>query len=289
MTPQKSLSKAVRACIRLVRPVNFVMMGIAVIVGEVAILGGIPSIRQMFYGFIVSSFLTASSMVINDVVDLEIDRINAPYRPLPSGMISTRSALIFAALLTILGILAAVPLSLYTFIIAILTFIVSLTYNLYGKKIGLPGNMMVAYCVAVPFLFGGVAVAGSIDLTVAVFFLLAFLATVGREVTKGIADMEGDRLKGIRTAALSYGPKVAALISALFYIAAVLITPLPYIFGYLGIYYSLVVLVVDVGFFYSSFYIVKYHSKESALKVKKQALLWMLLALVAFFLGGITR
>jgi len=265
------------------------MMGIAVIVGEVAILGGLPSISQMFYGFIVSSFLTASSMVINDVVDLEIDRINAPYRSLPSGMISTRSALIFAALLTILGILAAVLLSLYTFMIAILTFIISLTYNLYGKKIGLPGNMMVAYCVAVPFLFGGVAVAGSMDLTVTVFFLLAFLATVGREVTKGIADIEGDRLKGIKTAALSYGPKAAALISALFYITAVLITPLPYIFGYLGIYYLLVVLVVDAGFFYSSFYIMKNQSRESALKVKKQALFWMLLALLAFLLGGITH
>jgi geranylgeranylglycerol-phosphate geranylgeranyltransferase len=289
MTPPKSPSNVVRACIRLIRPVNFVMMGIAVIIGEVAILGSIPSISQMFYGFIVSSFLAASSMVINDVVDLDIDRINAPDRPLPSGMISIRSALIFAAALIILGILAAVPLSLYTLMIAILTFTVSLTYNLHGKKIGLIGNMMVAYCVAVPFLFGGVAVAGSVDLTIAVFFLLAFLATVGREVTKGIADMEGDRSKGIRTMALSYGPKSAALTAALFYIVAVLITPLPYVFGYLGLYYSLIVLVVDAGFFYSSFYIVKNQSKESALKVKKQALLWMLLALMAFFVGGITR
>jgi len=273
----------------MVRPVNFIMMGVAVIVGEVAILGGIPSLSQMFYGFIVSSFLTASSMVINDIVDLDIDRINAPDRPLPSGMISKRSALIFGGFLTILGIAAAIPLSIYAVVIAVLTFIVSLSYNLYGKKIGLPGNMMVSFCVAVPFLFGGIAVANTIDITIAVFFLLAFLANVGREITKGIADMEGDRLKKIRTVALVYGTKTAAWAAALFYITAVLITPLPYIFGNLGLYYAMIVLVVDAGFVYSSFFIIRDQSKEAALKVKTQAMLWMILALLAFFVGGIAR
>ncbi|MBM5804730.1 MAG: hypothetical protein FJZ49_01440 [Candidatus Verstraetearchaeota archaeon] len=289
MTPQKSPSSLLRAFLRMVRPVNFIMMGVAVIVGEVAILGGIPSLSQMFYGFIVSSFLTASSMVINDIVDLDIDRINAPDRPLPSGMISKRSALIFGGFLTILGIAAAIPLSIYAVVIAVLTFIVSLSYNLYGKKIGLPGNMMVSFCVAVPFLFGGIAVANTIDITIAVFFLLAFLANVGREITKGIADMEGDRLKKIRTVALVYGTKTAAWAAALFYITAVLITPLPYIFGNLGLYYAMIVLVVDAGFVYSSFFIIRDQSKEAALKVKTQAMLWMILALLAFFVGGIAR
>jgi len=289
MTPQKSPSSLLRACLRMVRPVNFVMMGVAVIVGEVAILGGIPSISQMFYGFIVSSFLTASSMVINDIVDLDIDRINAPDRPLPSGMISRRSALIFAGVLTVLGIAAAIPLSVYAVVVAVLTFVVSLSYNLYGKRIGLPGNMMVSFCVAVPFLFGGIAVANTIDITIAVFFLLAFLANVGREITKGIADMEGDKSKKIRTMALVYGPKMAARAAALFYITAVLITPLPYMFGNLGLYYALIVLVVDVGFLYSSFFVLRDQGKEAALKVKTQAILWMILALLAFFVGGIAR
>lgn len=288
MTPPKSLSK-ISAYAKIIRPVNAVMMGLAVIVGEVAIAGRIPSVFQMLFGFLVSFFLTASAMVMNDIVDIEIDRINAPERPLPSGAISKNVATIFGVLLVFSGVLSAVPISTYAVILAIFTFIISLLYNLYGKKLGLPGNMMVAFCIAVPFLFGGIAVSSTIDITVTVFFLLAFLASVGREITKGIADIEGDKIKGIKTIALVNGSKIAALGAATFYILPVLITPIPYIWGKIGIFYMLIVLIVDAGFVYSSIYILRNQSKEAALKVKTQARIWMLLALVAFFIGGITR
>jgi geranylgeranylglycerol-phosphate geranylgeranyltransferase len=265
------------------------MMVLAVIVGEVAISGGIPGAFQMLFGFLVSFFLTASAMVMNDIVDIEIDRINAPDRPLPSGAVSKNAATTFGVLFVFFGVLSAVPISTYAVILAIFTFIISLSYNLHGKKLGLPGNMMVAFCIAVPFLFGGIAVSNTIDVTVTVFFLLAFLASVGREITKGIADIEGDRIKGIKTIALVNGSKTAALGAAIFYILPVLITPIPYIWGNLSIFYLLIVLIVDAGFVYSSVYIMRNQSREAALKVKTQARIWMLLALVAFFVGGITR
>jgi geranylgeranylglycerol-phosphate geranylgeranyltransferase len=288
MRPPKLHSK-ISAYAKIIRPVNDVMMGLAVIVGEVAIAGGIPRTFQMLFGFLVSFFLTASAMVMNDIVDLGIDRINAPDRPLPSGAISKKAASIFGVMLVIFGILSAAPISIYAVILAIFTFIISLSYNLYGKKLGLPGNMMVAFCIAVPFLFGGIAVSSTIDVTVTVFFLLAFLASVGREVTKGIADIEGDKTRGINKIALVNGSQTAALGAAIFYILPVLITPIPYVWGNLGIFYMLIVLIVDAGFVYSSVYIMRNQSKEAALKVKTQARIWMLLALVAFFVGGITR
>ncbi|MGA2573866.1 MAG: UbiA family prenyltransferase [Candidatus Methanomethylicaceae archaeon] len=288
MTPPKSPYK-ISAYVKIIRPVNAVMMGLAVIVGEVAISGGIPGAFQMLFGFLVSFFLTASAMVMNDIVDIEIDRINAPDRPLPSGAVSKNAATTFGVLFVFFGVLSAVPISTYAVILAIFTFIISLSYNLHGKKLGLPGNMMVAFCIAVPFLFGGIAVSNTIDVTVTVFFLLAFLASVGREITKGIADIEGDRIKGIKTIALVNGSKTAALGAAIFYILPVLITPIPYIWGNLSIFYLLIVLIVDAGFVYSSVYIMRNQSREAALKVKTQARIWMLLALVAFFVGGITR
>jgi geranylgeranylglycerol-phosphate geranylgeranyltransferase len=265
------------------------MMGIAVIVGEVAIAGGLPSLSEAVFGFLVSFLLAGSAMVINDVVDHQIDLINEPERPIPSGTISMRSAELFGAILAILGVMAATALSPFAVVVAIATFLVSLAYNLRGKKLGLPGNMMVAFCIAVPFLFGGIAVSSPLDINVAVFFLLAFLASVGREITKGIADIEGDSLKGIRTVAIVKGTRMAAALAALFYLGAVAITPFPYIAGNLGVYYLGIVLVVDLGFTYSSIYIMRHQDKQSALKVKGQARIWMLLALLAFLVGGLTR
>lgn len=276
------------AYLRLIRPVNCLMMGMAVIVGEVAIAGGLPSLAQATFGFLVSFLLAGSAMVINDIVDREIDLVNEPDRPIPSGAVSEGSAKVFGAMLTILGVLAAAALSPFAIIVAVATFLVSLAYNVYGKRLGLPGNMMVAFCIAVPFLFGGIAVSSPLDVTVAVFFLLAFLASVGREITKGIADIEGDRLKGIRTLAIVNGSRAASAMAAAFYMGAVAITPFPYLAGNLGIYYLAIVLVVDAGFAYSSIYIIRRHDKASALRVKGQARVWMLLALLAFLAGGLT-
>lgn len=288
MTHPKSPSSLPLAFVRLIRPVNCLMMGLAVIVGEVAIAGGLPSLPQAVFGFLVSFLLTGSSMVANDIIDLPIDMVNEPARPLPAGSVSTGAAKAFAAALAVLGILSAAAISAYAFAIAVATFFVSLAYNLYGKRLGLPGNLMVAFCIAVPFLFGGLAVSSILDVNVAVFFLLAFLASVGREITKGLADVEGDRLKGVRTVALANGPRAAAMLSAAFYMSAVAITPFPYLTGNLGIYYLAIVLVVDAGFAFSSAYVLRRHDKPAALKVKGQVRIWMLLALLAFLAGGLS-
>jgi geranylgeranylglycerol-phosphate geranylgeranyltransferase len=281
-------SDKIKSYFKLIRPVNALMMGLAVVVGEVAILGGVPNAIKIICGFLVSFFLTSAAMVVNDIVDIDIDRINTPDRPIPSGSVSIKSAKLYAAILAIAGILSAFPLSAYGVPLAVITFLISLAYNLRGKRAGLLGNVMVAYCVAVPFLFGGLAVAETIDIKISVFFLLAFLATTGREVVKGIADMEGDRIKGIATLALSRGPKKAALAAAALYLGAVALTPIPAIFGILGFWYSILVAFVDIGFVYSSTIILRKQDKKTALRVKRDTMIWMLLALLAFLFGGLS-
>ena len=83
------------AFLRLIRPVNCVMMGFAVIVG--ASLVSYPNFStNLLLGFITSFTLTAASMAINDYYDRDIDAINEPQRPIPSGAISPREALFLA-------------------------------------------------------------------------------------------------------------------------------------------------------------------------------------------------
>ncbi len=289
MTQPKSIYETLVAILQLTRPTNCVMMGLAVIIGEIAVLGRIPSVFEMGLGFSVSFFLTASSMAMNDYVDLEIDRVNQPGRPLPSGAISKTAALTISALTGAIGIISAVPFREIAVFLAALTFVASSFYNIYGKKTGIWGNLMVSYCVAMPFLYGGIVVLGSINVTSVTFFLLAFLANTGREVTKGIADTEGDRLRGVRTVAVVRGEKAAALVSAFFYLTAVAITPFPYIFEQLSLAYVLLVIPVDAGFAYSSYRIIKESRRDSALKVKTQVRYWMILALVAFLAGSLLR
>ena len=98
-----------RGYLLLMRPANCLMMGFAVVVG--ATLSNpnilIDSWLNLVYGFVTGFMLTAASMAINDYYDREIDAINEPNRPIPSGLIKPKQALAFALVLTIIGFIAS--------------------------------------------------------------------------------------------------------------------------------------------------------------------------------------
>ena len=60
------------------------MIGLAVIVG-VVISGVTVESYRILCGFLTGFFISSYSMVINDYFDLDVDRINAPNRPLVKG------------------------------------------------------------------------------------------------------------------------------------------------------------------------------------------------------------
>lgn len=273
----------------LIRPVNSIMMGLAVIIGEVTAINDFPKMNDLIFGFLVGFLLTATSMVLNDIVDIEIDKVNAPDRPLPSGRISIKSAKRYAIALIILGLIFSCIISINALLIAAIALSISIAYSLKGKKIGLIGNAMVAFCVAIPFLFGGIVVSNTISEKIATFFILALLATTGREIIKGIADVEGDKMKGVRTLAIKYGERKAAVMAVIFYAMAIAITPIPVVKGIVGFWYMALIAIVDLGFAYSSIKIVRRQCKETAIKVKRESLFWMLLALLAFLIDGIFK
>ncbi|MEM1753769.1 MAG: UbiA family prenyltransferase, partial [Candidatus Methanomethylicaceae archaeon] len=136
---------------------------------------------------------------------------------------------------------------------------------------------------------GGIVVSNTINEKILIFFILALLTTTGREIIKGIADVEGDKIKGIKTLALKYGERKAAIIAIIFYLIAVAITPIPIIKNIVGFWYILLIIIVDFGFIYSSIKIMKKQNKETALEVKKESLFWMLIALLAFLIDGILK
>ena len=92
--------------IRLMRPVNCIMMGFAVLVG--AVLASAPQFSSLnwlniLFGFLTGFTFCAAAMVINDYYDRKIDAINEPNRPIPSGLIKTQEALAFMGALDYCG------------------------------------------------------------------------------------------------------------------------------------------------------------------------------------------
>ncbi len=127
----------------------------------------------------------------------------------------------------------------------------------------------------------------SISVSLIIISLMAFLANTGREITKGIADIEGDRIKNVNTLAVMYGSEDAGRVAALLSLAAIAISPIPYILGWLSPLYLIIVSLADIGFLYSSIRLFKGISPKEALIEKSRILQWMLLVLVSFLAGNL--
>lgn len=281
-------SVKVKAFIELIRPLNSFMTGFAVVValsiatrGKLFTVIPIPSIM---YGFLVGFLIAASSMVFNDYFDREIDSINIPKRPIPRGDIKAEIALIYAVVLGLLGILFASLINIYCLLIAVTGLLTSITYSCWGKRLGILGNMMVSFCVILPFIFAQTLL-GRVVPVLVVFMLIVFLANTGREIVKGIADVVGDLARGVRTVAVVYGEKTAARLASIFYILAVALTPIPVTLGIVNLLYIPLILIVDLGFIISAITIMRDYRRITALREKRKTLILMLLGLVAFMIG----
>ncbi len=240
--------------IRLTRPVNMLICGISVVAG--GSLGGPPLTRlgdlgiQLFsdgpgglfewqwrtlLAAVSLSFVLAAGNVFNDVRDIECDRINAPSRPLPSGLVSPRTAGVFAAFLAILGLLAAVPAGLDLLAPAMGAVILLFWYDFTLKRVPLAGNIAVAVLGGFAFLSGGMAGYAPVEALVPAVF--AFLYHLGREIIKDGADLPGDTAAGIRTVATVRGIGTTGWIAAAVLMLLAVAILVPFAAGWFGIPY----------------------------------------------------
>ena len=289
-----------RAFLELIRPANCLMLGFSVVVGEFI------AYRTVFLfptvvGFLTGFLLCGASMANNDFLDRRVDAVNAPGRPIPSGRVSSNEAIGITVFLSTAGLTLAYVTGIACSVIAGLGLFLFLSYNFWGKRWGLLGNMMVSMGMVISLVYGGFVgeaftssagqsqnLLGLGRLTLFLFFgCMVFLSNTGREVNKGIADVEGDRLRGIKTVALQSGARVAAFVSVVFYTLAAAISFLPWFLMLVSWPYLPIVIVADVGFGASAFILLRDHTKRNALKVKRMVLLWMLLGQLAFVAGAL--
>src|SRR5881628_3703874 len=124
-----STTSRLRAFLEIVRLPNCLMIGLAVIVGEFIGLGGLPSYTATAFGFLTASMMMAGTMILNDIYDVEADRVNNPQRPIPSGRIKNREAYILAVFFSVASIIFALLLGPWTALTGFLALGLMAYYN----------------------------------------------------------------------------------------------------------------------------------------------------------------
>jgi geranylgeranylglycerol-phosphate geranylgeranyltransferase len=270
----------------LLRPRNCLMAVLSVIIVALVAAGldvsGIPGTEVLAASLVVFLF-TGAGNTLNDVLDRDIDRQNHPRRPIPSGLVGPGNAAAFSGALFGLSVVLGLWLGIWCMALILLNLAIMLAYEFGAKATGLLGNMMISWLTASLFLFGGLAVLDTFpDImdTLLFMFLLSFFATLGREIAKDIQDMGGDI--GRKTLPMQVGRDKAGYLAAIALLAAVGLSPLPYIMGVFGFLYLLTVLPADAIFIYGAWLISRNPEKASG-----TAKLGMSVSLAAFLLGVI--
>lgn len=91
-------------------------------------------------------FLYGGGVVMNDVFDAELDAVERPERPIPSGIIGKDSATVFGISLLIIGIILGCLTNFWCGVIALLIAIASLIYDRWGKHHSFFGPLNMGIC-----------------------------------------------------------------------------------------------------------------------------------------------
>ncbi len=276
-------SKAL-AFFRLFRLGNCAMGAFGTLLAAIICVGTLSDLPEftleVALSMLVVVFFTAGGNSLNDYFDRETDKHAHPKRPIPSGELTPREVVYASAVLFALAFATSLAITLWSILIVVTSIIVMLAYELRLKAAGIAGNVSIGWLTGALFLLGGAAVGG---LGLAwILAALALLATLGREIVKDIQDMEADKASR-RTLPMRIGVEGAGVVAAVSFVAAVALSPLPYLGGLLNsIWYIPVVAAADGIFIYCA--LILFKNPERGQNVAKLA---MAVALVAFLVGGV--
>ena len=204
-------------------------------------------IMTVALGSLCAAFLNAANNALNQIYDLEIDRINNPNRPLVTGEVSVREAWIFTWIMYVLGtiptwLVVVYPYTTWSaklfaplrwhecFFIYLTALVATFIYSVpaLGRTKAHPigANVTIAIprgCLLKVAGWTMVARASFLEPWFSGIIFMFFL--LGAASTKDFSDMEGDRAGGCRTLPIRYGVRKAAWMISPFFIFPWLLMP----------------------------------------------------------------
>lgn len=227
--------------VKLSRPMNLLLVATVVLIAW-TLFTPLPNFWRVFLVIIATTTITAGGNALNDMCDIEIDRINKPNRPLPSGMINEDSARIFMIAMFVVGNVAGLVLGFWSLFITLFVATPLLFWYAHRlRHIALVGNIVVAFLSALAFVFAAQAF-GSIRLGY-VPFVLTFILSVIREIVKDLEDVNGDEAQDSKTLPVMIGETPTRIITGIMILFFLPIVPIPYVAGLFGKWFFLTGLV----------------------------------------------
>ncbi|MCK4590794.1 MAG: geranylgeranylglycerol-phosphate geranylgeranyltransferase [Candidatus Latescibacteria bacterium] len=275
--------RSLSAYLALLRPVNCLIVSGSVFVG--AFIAGVSgNFLTVLAAGLSAALIAGGANGINDFYDAAIDRVNKPWRPIPSGRVGKREAFVWSTCLLVLGVAVGGIVGNLLLIVALGAAISVFLYSFWLKRTPFWGNLTVSLLCGLAFLYGGISVGKPKASLIPAW--LAFLFHLGREIIKDAQDCQADASVGASTAPVRFGLKTALRTTTAVYTMLLATLFLPYLFG---IYHRFYLLAICIGVVPVLCYVIwsmwQDYSPQNLSRLSTLLKLAMVIGLLAILLG----
>jgi heme o synthase len=276
-----------RRYLELTKPKVVALITFTAVVGTLLASPGLPPLDALVWGNLGVALAAACAAAINHVLDRRIDEQMARTRarPLPSGALSERQALAFAALLGVssMGVLAFLV-NLLTAVLAFLSLIgYAVVYTVWLKR-ATPQNIVIGGAAgAAPPVLGWAAVSDRVDPNALLLALIIFVWTPPHFWALAIARRDDYARAGIPMLPVTHGVAYTRLQVLLYTVLLVVVTLMPYLTRLSGLVYLAAALLLNAAFLYYALALKITAREELPLKVFRFSvtyLMWLFAALL---------
>jgi 4-hydroxybenzoate polyprenyltransferase len=186
--------------------------------------------NSMFVYASFSVFFSAiANFSLNDIHDVDIDKINKRNdKPLAVGTLKRKNALFITGFCFFLAIIFAFLLPITPQILIFVGLPLSLLYNVYLKHFLLLKNLFTGLANVGVILIGGILVDNHLEPMGIYLAIISFFFSLSYEIMLDIADVKGDKAKGVETIPSRFGISKATMLSVIIGLGAVVVNPIPF-------------------------------------------------------------
>jgi protoheme IX farnesyltransferase len=277
----------------LCKPRVVALIVFTAIVGMFLATPGMVPLQPLIFGTLGIGLAAASAAAINQIVDQQVDSVmgRTSRRPLPTGHLTNRQAIIFAGIIGVIAML--ILMFLVNMLTALLTFMsligYAVIYTVFLKR-ATPQNIVIGGAAgAAPPVLGWTAVTGQIDPNSLLLFLIIFAWTPPHFWALAIHRRDEYAKADIPMLPVTHGLEFTRLHVLLYTIILTIVTILPYLTGMSGLIYLLSTVILDGIFLYFAIRMQRVHTGNIAMRTFGYSIIYLMLMFTALLVDHYLR
>lgn len=260
-----NLFPKIKAYLIMLRPeiavMDLTLPAVCAILATYTVSSSTPQLLPFLLAVIGSYCATVASYIANDIIDMDIDALNLPDRPLPSGRISRKGAIIYSLLLYLVSLVIFYRLNLYAFLTLVAAIITITLYSGYLKR-----KTPLSF-VSVGIAYGLVPIMvwlvfAKLTTSIILFGLMICITDWGFTLSGVSRDVKGDSQKGAPTLPVSYGIKLTSKFVFICWLIGIILSITIYYSAGLGYIYLITSILSGVWLLYRCVYFIKFSQPE---------------------------